>query len=128
MAENQAPLNQTQFSFEEPIFENTAIYKEDKPPENLDKKAKNKKMLVIIIGVVSFIFILIFLVVAQSLTKKNIVQVEPEEDIITVTKELSPLQKRIDDARELLDLADPTKQDLAFPPVDMKIRLDSEKR
>jgi len=39
---------------------------------------------------------------------------------------LTPLQKRIEDARELLDLADPSKQDLAFPPIDLTIRLDKK--
>lgn len=128
MAENQVPLNQTQFSFEEPIFENQAVYMDDKPPEDLDKKPKSKKKTFIIAGVVGFLLIIVFLVIAQSMTKKNGVQEEPEEDVIKVTKELGPLQKRIDDARELLDLADPTKQDLAFPPIDMKIRLDPEER
>ena len=128
MVENQVPLNQTQFSFEEPIFENKAVYMDDKPPEDLDKEPKNKKKTFIIVGVVGFIIIILFLVIAQSMTKKNGILEEPEEDVAVVTKELGPLQKRIDDARELLDLADPTKQDLAFPPIDMKIRLDPKER
>jgi hypothetical protein len=126
MADKQASINQTQFSFEEPIFENKAVYQDEIPPEEVSKKSKSKKKTLIIIGVLVFVAIIVFLVIAQSMTKKPVVQDDVIEDAVEVVKELSPFQKRIDDSRVQLELADPTKQDLSFPPIDMKIRLDPQ--
>jgi hypothetical protein len=128
MAEKQVPINQTQFSFEEPIFEDKAVYIDEKSPKKITKPLKSKKKIIIIIGIIGFVLIMIFLVIAQSMTEKQVIVEDSELLDVAVVKELGPLKKRIDDARQQLNLADPTKQDLSFPPIDMKIRLDPEKR
>lgn len=128
MTEEQVPINQTQFSFEEPIFEDTAVYAEEKPVEDAAPKPKKSKKIVVIAivgGIVLILGLLILIIVSMRNGVEEIVETEPE---VIVPQELSPLQKRIEDARELLELADPSKQDLAFPPVNMEIRLDQKER
>lgn len=126
MTENQASLNQTQFSFEEPIFEDKAVYIEEKPVKEPTEKPKSKKKLFIVIAIIGILLILvsiIFIIIRMKNGTKTAIEEEPE---VIVVKELGPIQRRIEEARELLDLADPTKQDLAFPPVNIGIRLDPE--
>jgi hypothetical protein len=126
MIEKETPINQTQFSFEEPIFENQAVYQEKLPTDEV-KKSKNKNLLIIITSVAGVVVILLGLFIAIGMKNGNGFLVEPEPELI-VPKELSPLEQRIQDARDLLDIADPAKQDLAFPPVDLQIRLDPKVR
>lgn len=126
MNENQS-INQTQFSFEEPIFENQASYSEEKPiDENLDKK-KGKKKRLILLGIGIFI-VLLSLIILLARNGNGMIEEIIEPPMQEVPRELSPLQLRIEDARELLELADPSKQDLAFPPVDLNLRLDPKVR
>ncbi len=127
MNENQVPLNQTQFSFEEPIFEEKSVYIDEKPVDEQTEKPKSKKKIVVI-AVVGIVLILVSLIVVVAGMRKGPSEVSEEEPEVIVAKELGPLQKRIEDARELLDLADPSKQDLAFPPVNMGLRLDPKER
>lgn len=127
MAEQEIPINQTQFSFEEPIFENETVYREDKP-EDLEQKPKSKKKLFIIIGIVGFIFIILLLVLVMAMRGKGTTQQVDEDTDPVISKELGPIQQRIEDSRELLDIADPAKQDLAFPPVDLELRLDPKEK
>lgn len=127
MAEKQVPINQTQFSFEEPIFENQAVYMEDKP-EDPDQKAKDKKKKIIIGAVLGILLIIIAILLLLVINRKPAETIQEEVANEVVTKELGPLQKRIEDARELLELADPSKQDLAFPPIDLEIRLDKKEK
>lgn len=127
MAEQEIPINQTQFSFEEPIFENETVYREDKP-EDLEQKPKSKKKLFIIIGVIGFIFIILLLVLVMAMRGRGSTQEVDEDTNPIVAKELGPIQQRIEDSRELLDIADPAKQDLAFPPVDLELRLDPKEK
>ncbi len=125
--ENQTPVNQTQFSFEEPIFQDAQVYVDETLP--LEEKPNNKKKF-LIIGIGVFVFILILLVIVITLIKGKGKEVEPEalKREIEASKELDPIEERVEDARVLLDLADPTKQDLSFPPVDLKIRLDKKEK
>lgn len=127
MTEKQSSINQTQFSFEEPIFENSAVYVEEKPVEEPTEKPQNKKKIIgiAIVGIVLILISVIVLISSMRNKTEEVIETEPEA---VVTKELGPLQKRIEDARELLDLADPSKQDLAFPPVNMGIRLDPKEK
>ncbi len=127
MTEKQNSINQTQFSFEEPIFENSAVYVEEKPVEEPTEKPQNKKKIIgiAIVGIVLILISVIVLISSMRNKTEEVIETEPEA---VVTKELGPLQKRIEDARELLDLADPSKQDLAFPPVNMGIRLDPKEK
>lgn len=126
MSEKQEPINQTQFSFEEPIFENEATYSEKPLAEVTDKpKSKKKLFIFVIVGFFIVVFFLVILLVRNGKPSPEELAAEPAS---IPMKELGPLQQRIQDARDLLNLADPTKQDLTFPPVDLNIRLDPRER
>lgn len=124
MNETEVPINQTKFSFEEPIFADSAVYTEKKPEQDAAPKPKNnKRVLVVVIGIVLVVLLLLALLMASRM-RRGVTQVEEDVSEPVEVQELGPLQKRIEEARELLELADPAKQDLAFPPVDLNIRLD----
>lgn len=123
MHNQNQPLNQTQFSFEEPIFENPLQYEEEKPPI-VEKSKKSKKKLYISIGIVATVFLLLILfVIFLRLRNKNDAT-EPLKRDPAIEQELGPLQRRIEQSRFLLESADPTKEDLSFPPVNFDLRLD----
>lgn len=123
MHNQNQPLNQTQFSFEEPIFENPLQYEEEKPPV-VEKSKKSKKKLYITIGIVVTVFLLLILfVIFLRLRNRNDVTETLKRDP-AIEQELGPLQRRIEQSRFLLESADPTKEDLSFPPVNFDLRLD----
>lgn len=128
MNEQQEPINQTQFSFEEPIFENTAVYADETQKDARQDAPKSKKKL-LIFGLVGCIILVLLIVGLFALRGRNNTSQETTEEAVTIpTQELGPLQQRIQDARDLLNASDPTKQDLSFPPVDLNIRLDPKER
>mgnify|MGYP003976639737 CR=1 FL=1 len=124
---NPKYINQTNFAFEEPIFSdiNVDLPIKEKPVEPVVKKSKKKK--IIVIGVSSFLFLLILLVAVVKMRKKPETEVV-EDNPIKVVRDLSPIEERIENARLELEVADPSNQDLTFPPVDMGLRLDEKKR
>jgi len=124
---NFEDINQTNFAFEEPIFSDTNVELpvEEKLVEPVDPKNTKKKK--IIIGVTVFFVFLLILIVMVKLKKKPKIETAPEEPA-KVMKDLSPLEERIENVRLELDAADPANQDLTFPPVNMKLRLDEKKR
>ena len=121
----QTPVNQTQFSFEEPIFENTQVYVDESQPI-LPQTPKNKKKF-IFIGIGLFFLVLVVLTIVLIIRGNSVAQ-DGETQIkeTKTTIELGPIEQRIEDARVLLNTADPTKQDLSFPPVDLNLRLDKK--
>ena len=125
---NFEETSQTNFSFEEPISSNLnvdmPVY--EKPVEDISNKKNNKKKM-IIIGVIIIFFILLILVVAIKLRKKPTVELIVDEPD-SVSRNLGPLEERIENARMELEIADPSNQDLTFPPVDMELRLDKKER
>lgn len=119
--------NQTDFSYEEPIFSdlNVELPIEPKPVVPVIKKSNKKKL--IIIGLAVF-FLLIILVIVISKFKKVPVEVIDEEESTVIIKDLGPLEQRIQNARIDLEIADPSNQDLTYPPVDMELRIDIKKK
>jgi len=121
-------LNQTQFISEDQIFSSSnvaipdPVIEEKKEPE---KKSNKKKILFIVLGVV---FLLLFSLVMLLKMRKKPVKQEDEVVNQKVSEELTPMQQRIESLREDLEVADPTNQDLTFPPVDMGLRLDKVER
>lgn len=119
-------INQTQFSFEEPLSSDINV---DLPLVNQPIKpiAKNNKKKFMIIGVVAFVILIILLVIILKYKKKPIIEVT-EVNKTEVTNVLGPLEMRIENARIDLEIADPSNQDLTFPPVDMKLRIDKKEK
>jgi flagellar basal body-associated protein FliL len=114
--------DQTKFSLEEPIFENQAVYYDEVTEEELLAKRKKKQKFIIIIAIMGILLIVLSLLLVRN--GKGQIIPDEESPSIVVPTEMGPFHQRIKDARELLNLADPTKQDLNFPPIDLQIRLD----
>ena len=126
---NQDMVNQTQFSFEEPIFEDAQVYADETQPKEVQPPVNNKKKKILIIaGIVGFLFILLLLLLVVVRARKAVTPTDDPVKQVEETKNDDPIQDRIDDARDLLEEADPTKQDLSFPPVDMDLRLDPKEK
>lgn len=120
-------INQTQFSFEEPIFENpTEIPVE---PKIDDGQSKNKKKMIAIIGGFFGLLCIILLVIltrpAQEIAPE-VVEDLPQE--VVAIDNTDPIFKGIQSLRAELSKQDPTKRDLSFPPVNLEIWLDPKPR
>ncbi len=119
--------NQTEFAYEEPIFSGLNVEMPVEPKPVVPETKKSKKKLFIIIGIVVFVLILILVVVASKL-KKPPVEVVDEEKAEVIAKDFGPFEERIKNARIDLEVADPSNQDLTYPPVNMKLRIDVKER
>lgn len=121
--QNNIPLNQTQFSFEEPIFEDPTIYQEEKPVvEEVPKKSRKKLYLIIGIGAFALLLILILFILIRM--RGGTQEDDPLRRDPVAPEDLGPLEQRIEESRQLLEDADPTKQDLSYPPINFSLRLD----
>ena len=119
-------VNQTRFSVEEPIFTdfNVEVPVDESNPEQ--KKPNKRKKVLIIGGIVFFVIMLLLIVFTSRGGPVDIPIFEPEETPVVVSDD--PFEVRINNARLDLEIADPSNQDLTFPPVDMDIRIDKKKR
>ncbi|HEX9817783.1 MAG TPA: hypothetical protein VGA89_02740 [Patescibacteria group bacterium] len=115
--------NQTQFSVEEPLLEKSATIPSI---ELVTKKTRFPKWawwLVIGLG-------LLLLVALATVWRNGAEQTEPQEEIVTLEepRALSPLEQRLETAKQLLDNANPITQELPLPPVNMELRIDPSNR
>lgn len=126
MPAKQTPLDQTRFSLEEPIFENEVVIQDETPQKIDEQDAKRKKKVVILATIGGFVLLFIALIVVLLVMRgrNGVVEETTPETVIPIEQDTDPLEQRIDAARSLLREADPTRQDLSFPPVDLDIRLD----
>lgn len=125
MNQNQeAPIiNQTQFSGEEPLL--TKPIKEESDPlkEKTPSFLQTKIGKIALIGGGIFVIIL-FLIIFFVMNKKDAPPIVIEDAVVQEsTKELSPLQEKVNLLQEQLEEADPTKQALSFPPVDLDLAI-----
>lgn len=114
--------NQTQFATDEPILE-----KPEQPVVEeqtvASVKKKPPKYLYFIIGGIVFILVILILAV---LNKPN-TQVEEAAEVTptpTVAQELSPIEQKLEVAKDKLDEANPTTEKYPFPPLNMELRID----
>jgi len=124
MIEENYNQNQTQFSVDEPILE--------KPPAPIledvavtQKKALPKYAYLIIGGVV---FVLVILILAVINRPKE--QIIDEPEIVptpTMTQELSPIEKKLKVAEDMLEEANPTTEKYPFPPINTELRIDESR-
>ncbi|MCB9812933.1 MAG: hypothetical protein H6772_00865 [Pseudomonadales bacterium] len=123
---NSQEDNQTQFAFEEPIFQDLNVELPVEPTP-IDQNPKKSIKFFIIIGLVVLTLLILFVIVmlrSKKKTPENIFENIQQE----VIKNFGPLEQRIENARIDLDAADPANQDLTFPPVDMGLRLDKKEK
>ncbi len=124
MPEDESILtNQTQFSYEEPYRESSRVVAGE--VETIGSKPKSKKKLFILAGVgVFLLFFALILLAAMRPKQIEVTQFQPPVYATPVPVEVSPLLERVNRLKTELQDADPIKQSLVFPPVDMQIMLD----
>lgn len=117
--------HQTQFTWEEPLFEETRgpapIVAE--PTVDLPKKPWYKKPLVLALGF--FMIVMTLLVISMMMTPP------PQEDVMAPEASAEPIVSLVSDPLKLkivqlkaeLRAADPTNQELPFPPVSKILQL-----
>jgi hypothetical protein len=122
----EAPLNQTAFSAEEPLYdsfgENTSVPQEPETPQEATKKLRT---LGIVAGVVLFVLSLVILLFSLKSGPKDEVAVESSPTPVPQLK-TGPTQQKLTELQRDFEAADPAAQDLFFPPVNMKLQLDSK--
>ncbi|MDQ5951365.1 MAG: hypothetical protein QG639_642 [Patescibacteria group bacterium] len=120
--------NQTKFSLEEPLFEQTGQIPGPENPEIVEKTPllKQKKFVIALIaGVTLLVLIVLFMINAYIASQKRVQeQGPPETTIEQVSDPNHPLYQRIKSAQQELKEADPSEQDLVYPTLDYGIRLE----
>ncbi len=119
--------DQTKFTQEEPLFE------QPDSPElvvgEAQKTTKSANRLILIGGGLLVVLMLLVIVVAalsQRPAKTSQVVASPSPSPVVLDE--TELARRVTQLKSDLTSADPTKQDLIFPPVNMDIRLDKKVR
>lgn len=122
--------NQTKFSLEEPLFEQTGQIPGPENPEIEVKTPllKQKKFVIgLIVGFTLLVLLILFMVNAYIANQKRVQEQEPPE---STTEEVNdpnhPLYLRIKSAQQELKDADPSEQDLIYPTLDYDIKLEDK--
>jgi hypothetical protein len=120
-------IDQTQFAAEEPLFEQPVKIEAPQPTEapKVEPSSKKSTKRIAIVGGLLFFILLIIILLAAALRKPS----APTEEEAEFTSEeeqriMGPFSQRISELENQLELADPSQEDLPFPPVDMEIKLD----
>jgi hypothetical protein len=123
MSEVRFNQNQTQFTVDGPMLELPVQPTPELPTNQIKPPGKRLPKWVPILAVVLAIVIVAALIIAvrnrqpdQSATDTTATP--------SIVRQLTPLEQRLEDARQLLREANPTTLDLPFPPIDMKLRID----
>lgn len=127
-------INQTQFSFEEPMRETgqpTFETKKNDLQEEANKENKKSKKIPIfaLFAGIGFLLVMLGLAAVFMRPRQTTQNITNQTETPTGNKPVvrDPILTRLDNASAELKNADPSKQDLVFPPVNMDIRLDKEK-
>lgn len=134
--EKEVLVEQTKFNLVEPLFD-----RDDKvpvvqphPPESesappaVAAAAPRKKPRALLVGgaVLAVLVVLIVLFAALSRAPRTPSIVVPSASPVGTLQQQTAFEKRLSEIQARLEDGDPTKQDLVFPPVDLKIRLDKK--
>lgn len=116
--------NQTNFSYEKPLFEKPSEFQPE-VDESAPKKPWFRTRKGIVILVVGVLVVLFLLIAVLAIFAPEDMTPGQETPLVTPSPQvvLSPTQQRIKDLQEELEAADPAKQEFPFPPVDMEMKL-----
>ena len=116
--EETGDINQTEF-----VDQAAFLEEEGKMRPSLEDIKKNKNLLpfYILVGVI-VLSVLIFLLF--SLLRRRINNNDDSQLIEETYEELDPLTKRVRSLENELEAADPTRQSLPFPQVDLEFNID----
>lgn len=112
--------SQTQFSVEQPLNEKPRQEAIAQPV--LAQPVKPRSKIWVLIGILA-IFSLLLMLLATRMSK-NAPSTQKTTPISQTARPLTPFEQRLETARTLLRDANPTTQDLPFPPLDMTLRID----
>ncbi len=122
--------NQTQFSTEEPFFENPSAIpeepKEYKPPVPFFRRRKTIVGLtigLILLGLGALLGYSEYVAWLRRIQESPVIA-EPTRPPITYTE----LAQEAEVLRQQLKSADPEERELIFPPIDMQLRMEEVKR
>ncbi|MFZ1721697.1 MAG: hypothetical protein WAU07_04280 [Microgenomates group bacterium] len=125
--------NQTHFSQEEPILESGGSSQPPQavatPPVTAVPTVAKKPLTIrvkILIGSSLFLLVLLILLAFASQNNSEKKPVTPQETIVpsAIPEAANPLLDRVDSLKDARTKADPSENDLSFPPVDMELRLN----
>ncbi|MFH1958796.1 MAG: hypothetical protein ABIJ22_00480 [Patescibacteria group bacterium] len=119
--------DQTQFALEGPLYEQPVAKQQPLASELTDKKSLDKnKWKKIVFFSLGFFLVLIILSILWVWSRPDspsngnvLIKDEPIDKIIS-----GPLEQRVYELSQELELADPNHEKLPFPPVDMRISFD----
>lgn len=115
--------NQTQFASGSLIYEPMVDAKE----RQTKRRQMIKKYKPVIIGLSLILVILLGVAVWARFRAKPTVSPEQKEVITPaeIKKLTDPFTKRLTELQQELEKADPSQEDLPFPPVDLKLELEN---
>ncbi|MEX0895376.1 MAG: hypothetical protein WDZ94_00375 [Patescibacteria group bacterium] len=126
---------QTEFSLEEPLFEQVGQIPADpepEDPESVDRLVwyKRKKLVAVIIFVATIVILALLFVINQIIMQGKLPSIVDLQDLNTPTVDRTghPLMQRIIAAERELVAADPTKRELGYPTLNYEIELDPTRR
>jgi len=112
--------DQTSFVDQAPLWQKTAQNKLDL--KNNLRGNRNLRPFYLLLMILFMVFLLYFLLI---LTRNN---TRPEQNLIDRSEQIdrkqTPLEKRVNDLKVELELADPNRQSLPFPNVDLELSFD----
>ena len=113
--------NQTHFSADEPILEQPLPVVTEE--QVLTQKKPFPKYLYFVIGMVVFVVaVLVFAVLNKPKNQgEEVAGVTPTPK---PTKELTPIEQKLQVAKTKLELSNPTTEKYPFPPLNMELRID----
>lgn len=119
-------VDQTHFSSVEPLMEKMSLPINGKPVIVESKPKKPWVKWAAIGGVIAMVLIILLSVFMPR--RKPAIQEAKASPSPTPTVELSEKERRIQELKEDLQAADPSKMDLTFPPVQMDISVTARRR
>jgi len=123
MIENKVNLNQTQFSVEEPILAQPVTIDEQLVTADLPIAKKSRFSKWWWLGGALLLIAIIIIIIIWRMPHDN-TPVNEETSPISNEQILSPLGQRLETTKKLLKTADPTVQELSFPPLNLELRID----
>lgn len=123
MNQDFVPDHQTEFGAEEPLFE--SVYQPVTEEEARAKKAARRKIVGVVGMGASLVLVLVGVMAWLFSGQRDTTNQVTETPMPTATATpLSGWPARIQALKSELEAADPARQSLSFPQVDMELRLD----
>lgn len=119
--------NQTTFASQDPIFQQPEQIPVDPQVQAQETVKKKKIRIVIFASIFGFLLILVLLILSSMTQKNGQVEVQSVPEVTQKQEEqLTPLQQAIKNSQDVIIKADPTVNDLPFPPINFEMTLLEE--